>query len=123
MTSARSRDFLSSWRISAVAYGLPTAAIAIAGVLPIGDPTRAGVWSVACLAMAGACFANARRCGRVHCYFTGPFFLVVALVAALLGVGLVPPSASAWNVLGAVLVGGATLLIVLPERIVGKYRD
>jgi len=116
MTSARSRDFLSSWRISAVAYGLPTAAIAIAGVLPIGDPTRAGVWSVACL-------ANARRCGRVHCYFTGPFFLVVALVAALLGVGLVPPSASAWNVLGAVLVGGATLLIVLPERIVGKYRD
>jgi len=29
--------------------------------------------------MGGACLVNAVRCGRLHCYVTGPFFLLGAI--------------------------------------------
>jgi len=44
---------------------------------------------VAFLIMGLACIANARRCGRVHCYFTGPLFLLSAVLSAVHG----------WNVI------------------------
>jgi hypothetical protein len=31
--------------------------------------------------MGVACIVNALRCGRVHCYLTGPFFLLMAVIA------------------------------------------
>ena len=42
------------------------------------------------LAVAGcACLVNAARCGRLHCFITGPLFLLGALVALLNAVGVV----------------------------------
>ena len=39
-------------------------------------------WPVAFTWMGIACVFNATRCGRMHCYFTGPFFLLLAAVSA-----------------------------------------
>jgi hypothetical protein len=36
------------------------------------------VWPTLLTFMGVACLLNARRCGRIHCYFTGPFFLLLA---------------------------------------------
>jgi len=36
---------------------------------------------------------------RIHCYFTGPFFLVLAGVALLYGVGWLPLGAKGWSTL------------------------
>jgi len=45
-----------------------------------------------------------RQCGRIHCYFTGPFFLVLAGVALLYGVGWLPLGAKGWSTLSAALL-------------------
>ena len=39
--------------------------------------------------MGAACLANARRCGRMHCFFTGPFFLAMAALALAVGLDIV----------------------------------
>jgi len=33
---------------------------------------------------------NASRCGRIHCYFTSPFFIVGAVTSLGYGLGLLP---------------------------------
>src|SRR5713101_752122 len=40
---------------------------------------RAWIWIPAFLVMGGGCLANATRCGRLHCYFTGPLYILAAL--------------------------------------------
>ena len=45
------------------------------------------VWPTVLTSMGVACFLNARRCGRIHCYFTGPLFLVLAGIGLLYGLG------------------------------------
>ncbi len=47
------------------------------------EPTRylVIVWPGLLTFMGVTCLVNARHCGRIHCYFTGPFFLVLAGVA------------------------------------------
>src|SRR3989442_15948432 len=50
----------------------------------VGD----SIWTLAFTVMGIACVVNAVRCGRVHCYFTGPFLLLLAAASLLLR----PPS-------------------------------
>lgn len=80
------------------------------------------VWPVALTFMGLACLANARRCGRVHCYVTGPFFLLLALVGLLYGLGVVPLGARGWSILSIGLVVGSVVLICVPEWLFGRYR-
>jgi drug/metabolite transporter superfamily protein YnfA len=40
--------------------------------------------------MGLTCVLNARRCGRTHCYATGPVFLVASLLLALVAGGVLP---------------------------------
>ena len=116
------RDLLRDWRIPLLAYGLPTAAIIATGSLPLTTGGRAAIWAVASSIMGAVCLANALRCGRVHCWFTGPFLLAMAAVSVLYGAGVLPLGADGWNRLGLVLLIGAILLMTVPERILGKYR-
>jgi hypothetical protein len=116
------RDFLRGWRIPLLAYGLPTAAIAATAPLPLTTGWRAAIWALACAIMGGVCLANALRCGRVHCYLTGPLFLAAAGASILYGVGVLPLGENGWNLLGLVLLIGAILLMTLPEWVLGKYR-
>ena len=52
-------------------------------------PPRAAavVWTIAFLWMGTACFANALRCHRLHCYISGPVFLLGAAATALFASG------------------------------------
>lgn len=70
------------------------------------------------LAVAGiSCVVNARRCGRFHCRFTGPLYLLGALAALLSGLGIVPLR---WEWILAVILGGSVLAFA-PEWIGRKY--
>ena len=72
--------------------------------------------------MGIACQMNARRCGRRHCYLTGPFFLAMAAAALLHGTGIVPLGDKGFLWLGIVLlVGGYGVLWKLPEYLWGTY--
>lgn len=81
------------------------------------------VWPAALTFMGLACLLNARRCGRVHCYVTGPFFLLLALVGLLYGLGVVPLGARGWSMLSIGLVAGSVVLICVPEWLFGRYRS
>jgi hypothetical protein len=72
--------------------------------------------------MGAACMVNAFRCGRVHCYLTGPFFLLMALVTLLYGLGGTPQVRDGWNLIGLTILVGASILCCLPEMLWGKYR-
>jgi hypothetical protein len=72
--------------------------------------------------MGVACIVNALRCGRVHCYLTGPFFLLMALIALSYGLGMLHLGWNGWNLLGLMTLIGAIALWCLPEMLLGKYR-
>lgn len=74
-------------------------------------------WSVPMAAAGVLCVANATRCGRLHCYFTGPVFLAGAALTVLRTLGLISLS---WNLLGSFIVA-AFALAWIPELLFGKY--
>jgi hypothetical protein len=114
-------DLLASLPGFVVHWGLPIAAM----VLTIGvpHPVKTWVW-IAALAWTGiACLINARRCGRTHCYYTGPFFLIMTLPVLLHGYEIVPLGTEGWKWLAiAIGVGGGGLWCVT-EKLLGRYRE
>lgn len=74
-------------------------------------PWRWPAWSVGLLWIGLWCLVNAVRCGRVHCTFTGPLFLVVGVFSALNAVGWVAIH-PAW-IWGPAFVG--SVLAYVPE--------
>jgi hypothetical protein len=117
-----SRDILSNRWITVAAYWLPALALVVSGFFDIGQMWRTAVWVVALATMGSACIVNAIRCGRVHCYVTGPFFLVMAIVTLLYGLGVAPLGARGWNSISLTVLVGAVLLYCLPEAFLGRYR-
>jgi hypothetical protein len=113
-------DWVGNVRSYTIAWGIPTAAL-IAGVFT-APPGRTVVWSTALVWMGTACIVNALRCGRLHCYLTGPFFLLMAVLTALHGLEILWLGANGWSWLGLTLVFvGGGLLWYVPERMWGKY--
>lgn len=118
---AQSRDWASNWRSLASLWGIPAAVMLAALLLEPGP--RAVAWSIALIWMGGACIANARRCGRTHCRFTGPFyFLMAAAVAAYAG-GVLPMGKQGWTILGGATILGTVVLWWASERIWGTFRS
>ena len=120
--TCESRDILSSRLRVFVLYWLPAIAIVVAGAPAISNGWRTVVWIVALAIMGGACIVNALRCGRVHCYVTGPFFLLMALLALSNGLGILHLGRNGWNLLGLIALIGTIALWYLPEMFLGKYR-
>ena len=122
-TTCKSRDILSSrWRVF-ILYWLPAIAIVVAGTPAISSGWRTVVWTVALATMGVACIVNALRCGRVHCYVTGAFFLLMALVALSYGLGFLHLGGNGWTLLSLLTPIGAIALWCLPEMFLGKYRQ
>lgn len=93
MSDCAKTDWASSRLALALVWGVPAAVMLLA--LLLEATPRAVVWIAMLVWMGLACLANARRCGRTHCRYTGPFFLgaaglVVAYVAGLLPLGSQP---------------------------------
>jgi len=121
-TTCESRDILSSRWLVFTLYWLPAIAIVVAGAPAISNGWRTVVWTVALGIMGAACMVNALRCGRVHCYVTGPFFLLMALLALSNGLGITHLGRNGWNLLGLIALIGTIALWYLPEMFLGKYR-
>ncbi len=113
-------DWAASLRGLAMAWGIPIAALFVAVFL--GHPIKTLIWAAALTWMGVACLANARRCGRTHCFYTGPFFLVMAILAMLHGFEIVPLGAEGWRWLGTAVGVGGGLLWCVPEHLLGRYR-
>ena len=71
--------------------------------------------------MGTACILNARKCGRTHCYYTGPFFLIMILPDFLHGYGIVPLGDERWKWLGLAVGLGSWGITALTERKFGTY--
>jgi hypothetical protein len=85
MSSTCAREDLASQRIGWFLWGLPAVALAVGAV--VGPVARTIVWPAAFLVAGVSCAVNASRCGRMHCYFTGPLYLLAAVATLLVGVG------------------------------------
>ncbi len=109
----RETDLVGS-RLGWLVWGLPSALFLVGIALGAARPW---LW-IPSLAVAGsACVANASRCGRLHCFVTGPLFLLGALATLLDASGLVMID---WRwILVAVAVGTAAGYGL--EWVRGKY--
>ncbi len=71
--------------------------------------------------MGVACLLNAKKCKRTHCFYTGPFFIVMAIVALLLGYSFIKLGENGWILLGVISIAGGILIWNFSESIMGKY--
>lgn len=121
-SAAGAKKDLACRRVGLLLWGLPFVALVATALVAVAPITRGAVWGLALLTAGSACIANACRSGRVHCYITGPFFVILAAAPLLHGLGILPLGPHGWLWIGAALVTCTPLLTVLPERIWGKTR-
>jgi hypothetical protein len=114
-----SKDWAGNWRSLAGLWGIPAAAMLGAMLLEPG--LRAIIWPTALIWMGGACLANARRCRRTHCRFTGPFYLLMAALVLAYAAGALPMGDQGWAILGATTIVGSVALWWGSERIWGLF--
>ena len=114
-----SRDWLRSPRTHLLVWKIPQAAIIVSLLAP--EPLRTGVWIVALLWKGTACILNARRCGRTHCRYTGPYYLAMIVPTFVLGSGIVSVGIYGWVVLAGVILLGSKLIWWSTERAWGKF--
>jgi len=114
-----SKDWLASKRANALAWWLPLAAIVLALLAPA--PIRGTVWIAALIWMGTACLLNARRCGRTHCRYTGPYFIAMSLPVLLIATGVVPAGLPAWAILGLIILAGTALIWWGSETALGRF--
>jgi hypothetical protein len=118
-TIKSSHDWLRSPRISLLAWWIPQAAIVAGLVMPV--PARTVIWVAALIWMGTACILNARRCGRTHCRYTGPYYLAMIAPVLMLGSGIVAADFYGWLALGAVILAGSKIIWWLTERAWGQF--
>jgi hypothetical protein len=116
----RERDFLCKGPSACLLWCAPWVAFALG--FSVRPGLRTVLWATSLAVMGVACLVNASRCGRVHCRFTGPFFILGAITSLGYGLGLLPLGPSGWNWIGLGIIIGAIGLTCLPELFLGRYR-
>jgi hypothetical protein len=119
MNTQHPKSDLFRSRVGILIWVLPAAVLALSAHLGGLYPVIA--WPLALGFMGGACLVNARRCARRHCYLTGPYFLLLALLSLLYGLGIMDLGRHGWSDLSLALVVGAAVLICVPEQLFGRY--
>jgi hypothetical protein len=85
-----------------------------ANFLQLSASASALIWAILFVWMGTGCILNARRCHRLHCYISGPSFLLGAAALGLFAAGMLtfgPHSTN--NIIGVTLV--VALLSFMPE--------
>jgi len=102
------RDWVSGIGSFIVAWGLPLSSVVVTSVF--FEQAISRVWPIAFAWMGTACLINAGRCGRTHCYFTGAFFVVIAILSFLYALNLIHLGERGWGTIGATaLLGGISI--------------
>jgi hypothetical protein len=114
-----SRDWLANARTSALAWWAPKAAIVAALLAPV--PIRGAVWTIALAWIGFACILNARRCGRTHCRYTGPYYLAMIAPVLVLASGVVVVGLFGWLLLCVLILGGSWIIWWATERAWGRF--
>ncbi|MBU6297478.1 MAG: hypothetical protein KJS68_04465 [Alphaproteobacteria bacterium] len=83
---------------------------------------RVAGWSIGLAWFGALCLVNAARCRRMHCYFTGPFYLVMSALVLAVGFHLVSLGRETWDLIVVAMLFGWILLTTIPEWIWGHYR-
>jgi len=91
-----------------------------AGLL-VPVPIRAVLWIVALTWMGTACILNARRCGRTHCRYTGPFYLAMVAPVLVLASGIVAVDFYGWLALAVLILAGSKIIWWATERAWGQF--
>ncbi|MFQ5565127.1 MAG: hypothetical protein ACE5EU_02055 [Paracoccaceae bacterium] len=117
--ASQTRDWAGSLRAYLMAWGIPS--LILIGAAFVDPVPRTLAWSGALLWMGTACLMNAHRCGRTHCSYTGPYYVLLIVPVTLHGFGAVPLGQWAWWVLGALILLGAKVIWVGTELLWGKY--
>lgn len=111
--SCASRDLVCGpW--ACLFWCLPTIMLVVGFYWPVGRPW---LWIPALVLAGGGCIVNAGRCGRLHCYITGPFFLLAAVYVVLAEFHIVPLQPGRF-LLVVFVVSVAACLVELP---LGRY--
>ena len=118
-TIQTSKDWLGSTRTHALAWWVPQAAIVAGLFVPV--PVRAATWIIALIWMGTACLLNARRCGRTHCRYTGPYYLIMIAPVLVLASGILSVGFYGWVLLGALILAGSKIIWWATERAWGKF--
>lgn len=86
-----------------------------------GDVAHTVLWTAGFSVAGAACLANARRCGRRHCFYTGPVYLLAALASLLYGLHVLPIGANGWGWIVGVALAVSVIACCGLEPLRGKY--
>ena len=114
-------DWVSKPHTFFLFWGIPLLVLILAAFL-VGEVLKTWTWIIALVWMGTACSINASRCARSHCYYTGPFFIIMALVVLLHGYRVIWLGTNGWLFLGLAIGFGFFILWFLPEQKYGKYK-
>ena len=114
MSNTCTENDLVTHKSGRLLWYIPSALLAIGVFWSEG---RTWFWTAGLVVAGTACLVNAARCGRLHCYFTGPLYLLGATATLLRGFGIVRLP---WSWILYAVLGGSVLAFV-PEWVSGKY--
>lgn len=102
-------------------WGMPLLVLLFTSFL-VDEVLKTWTWFAALVWMGAACFINASRCARRHCYYTGPFFIIMAIIVMLHGYEIIWFGANGWLFLGLTIAIGFFVLWFFPEYKHGQYK-
>ena len=100
-------------------WGLPILIGLSTNILPVPVAGAALIWAGAFAWMGTGCLLNARRCSRLHCFFSGPVLWLGAIGAGLVSAGAISGAHALNNVVSITTV--LALLSFVPELVWGTY--
>ena len=116
---SREKDLLRSRWATLLLWCGPWAMVIVGSFT--GETIRTVLWTGGFSVAGAACLANARRCGRRHCFYTGPLYLLTALASLLYGLHWLPLGTNGWSWIVGVAVAVSLFACCVLEPMQGKY--
>lgn len=121
-SATQKNDLVANRKHYALVWGAPALLLLLSWSMTMPLWAKGFIWATALVWMGRACLWNASRCGRWHCFFTGPFFLLSAFAALSIGLEWPVTGRMNFNALGLILLLATPVLHILPDVLGGTYR-